>query len=263
MTGIAKIVGIHRLVLVPVAVTLLLAGCKTTEKVEDSLSNVFVSEGRSSTILDSRLKHLKELSEQYPRRADLHYKVAAIEFQKEDFRGSARALKEAIYLDPNRTRYHYDLGRVHLQMGELKEARDAFRKAVNVAPGDNRWSGLHSALGYTHCRLREWSEAREQFLVCIEIDERDPTPYYFLGSIADIKSDREQCIKYMREYIERGGRKFRRRATEVLALYGVKVEEVADLFGESRALIDEGSEAGTITADPDLDVFRKPLTPGE
>ncbi|MBI4586842.1 MAG: tetratricopeptide repeat protein [Planctomycetes bacterium] len=198
-------------------------GCKTTETVEDTY-DFSIPEGKPSTIVNSRLKQLQEKVRDYPKRADLHFDIAALQFQKESFRDSAESLKEAIYLDPDQPKYHYHLGRVHLYMGELEEAEQAFRKAVELTP-PGRYNGPHFTLGYTLSLLKKWKDARAQFEACVLIDPKDPMPYYFLGSIADLHQDREQTIRYMREYIERGGRQYYGRAKEILAHLGVTVDE--------------------------------------
>ena len=190
------------------------------------------------SILDSRLERLETRAEEYPRRADLQAKIAGIHFQKEDFRKSASHLKKAIYLDPNHVRYYFDLGRVQLQMGETEEASEAFGQAVEIG-GDKRWSGLYAAHGYTLCRLRKWDVAKERFETCVQIDSKDPTPYYFLGAIADIGGNAEETVRCMRLYLENGGRLFRRRAIEILGFRGVKVDEMTELFGR----LDDGQES--------------------
>lgn len=209
-------------------VVLFSSGCTTTEMRSETI-DFDVPGSKSESILDTRLKILRERSDEYPKRADLHYKIAAIHFQREDFHSSAKSLRQAIYLDPDHVLYHYDLGRVHLQIGELEEAAASFFKAVDI-DGKKRWSGLHSALGYTLCRLKQWDKAREQFEVCIEVDGKDPTPYYFLGSIADIQNQSDKTVAYMRQYLENGGRAFRTKAIEILGYHGVEVNELQEIF---------------------------------
>ena len=209
-------------------VVLCAVGCTTT--VTSINDHPAQSSKGFTSILDSKLKRLEDRAEDYPRRADLQAKIAGIHFQKEDLRESANYLKKAIYLDPNHVRYYFDLGRVQLQMGEIEEAEESFQHAVEIG-GDKRWSGLYAAHGYTLCRLRKWDEAKERFETCVRIDRKDPTPYYFLGAIADIGGDAEETVRYMRLYLENGGRLFRRRSIEILGFRGVKVDEMRDLFG--------------------------------
>ncbi len=222
--------------LVALPVVALLGGCTTTETIRDTFE-IDIPNSAHGSVLDTQLKILQERAAEYPRRADLQYKIAAIHFQKEDFRTSAKHLRRAIYLNPDHVRYHYDLGRVHLQMGELEEAEEAFREAVRIG-GKRRWSGLYAALGYTLCRLKRWDEAKTQFEICTEIDVNDPTPYYFLGSIADIQNDRQTAVESLRLYLEKGGRAFRRRAIEILGFHGVEVADDLDKFHEFE-LFDE------------------------
>ena len=250
------------LVILSAGVLLMSNGCQTTEYVADSKFEVISTPpGKPSSILDSRMKVLQSKAKEYPRRSDLYYKMAVLYFQQEDFRNAAKYVKKAISLDPNHVLYRYDLGRIHLQMGELEQAEEAFRKALENV-GEKRWSGLYSTHGYTLCHLRRWEDARKQFEISVELNrlekKKDPTPFYFLGSIADIQKDTEKAVRYMRNYLEDGGKSYRRRALEVLSYHGVEVETVAGIIDDSREVAIASANS---TPSDDGELFQSSLKP--
>lgn len=197
-----------------------LVGCITTETVSGNGIDFGPPPGAGTSIIDSRIRHYEKLIRKYPRRADLHFTICNLHFERDEFRKAMAAADRALGITPRNVQYLYRKGRLHLRMGENPEGIVAFRKAVECA-GRRRYSGLHSALGYALCMEHRYDEAQPEFEVSIDIDSLDPLPYYFLGSIAEVREDRDLTIKYMREYLERGGKYFRGRAVEVLRFNGV------------------------------------------
>lgn len=194
------------------------------------------TEKNSHSILDSHLNNLREEVKEYPKRHSLHYQIAAVHYQKSEFKQSVDAMHKAIELSPKITKYHYHLGRVYLLMGELADAEEQFRYACEYMPRD-RYTGPHSALGYTLMRRERADEAIEQFKTCVKIEPENPSFYYFLGSIYDIRGDRENVIRYYREYLTHGGKKYRKNALFVLEKLGVEVELDDDLRAENESFL--------------------------
>ncbi|MBI4605841.1 MAG: tetratricopeptide repeat protein [Planctomycetes bacterium] len=215
----------------------LAASCETTTTEKQSH---MLSEGTSGSVLDSRLRKLEGEAVKYPLRSDLWYEIAAVHFQKPDYRGSAEALGKAIHLDPHESRYHYQLGRVHLKMGELNKAERCFREAVSLA-GEGRYTGPRAALGYTLSRKRDLPGAIAEFERCRSLEPENPMYYFLLGSLHDMNGDREAAIKGFQEYLARGGTKHRRKAIEVLGRLGVAVDETAPVkpSGQSEEILPE------------------------
>jgi hypothetical protein len=60
----------------------------------------------------------------------------------------------------------------------------------------------------------------------MEVDPDNPEYYYFLGALHDMKREDEKTIRYFREYLSRGGRKYRTKVVFLLEKLGVKVEEI-------------------------------------
>ncbi len=63
---------------------------------------------------------------------------------------------------------------------------------------------------------------------CLKIEPENPAFYYFLGSLYDNKRDEENVIRYYREYLDRGGLKYQKKAIFVLQKLGVEVETASD-----------------------------------
>lgn len=198
-------------------------GCQsvTTEKQSYQLSD-----GKSESILDTRLRKLEGEVMKYPLRSDLWYEIASLHYQKADYLNSATALTKAIELSPSETRYHYHLGRVYLQMRDLEAGEKSFRQALRVA-GESRFSGPHAALGLTLAMKthKDLPGAIEQFRKCIELEPQNLIYYYFLGSLYDMQGERESAVKHYQEYLARGGARYRRKTIQLLESLGVRVDE--------------------------------------
>ena len=216
-----------------------ISSCKTTKK-EDAYSIRFADPYKVSenTILDSRLKELEKLAEEYPKRSDIPYQIAGVWYQKENYRESARSLERAIYIDPQEGKYHFHLGRVYLNMRELELAEKEFRRALELMPGD-RFTGPHGALGYLLCQQGRWAEAQKEFEACVRIDPLEPNSYYYLGCIADVEKNGDAAVAYLKKYLEMGGKGFRPKTVEILASYGVGAR------AEETTIQESGSDAQT------------------
>ncbi len=195
---------------------LVVAGCKTETR---ETYDFMFAEKPEGTILDSRLKQLQKLEQEYPKRSDIPYKMAGVYYQKEEYRESAKSLERAIDIDPREAKYHYHLGRIYMKMRELDRAEDSFRRAVELMPSD-RYTGGHAALGYVLCQKGQWEAARAEFHTCARIDPADANPYYFLGCIDDARKDSRGAVSNLKEYLRRGGDLYRSKAIEILLSYG-------------------------------------------
>ncbi len=224
---------------------LFLASCQTTTT-EDT--EVTMPTGKmTGSILDSRLSHLQEEVEEYPKKHTLHYQIAQVHYQKNDLKQSAKALHHAIELSPRVVKYHYHLGRVYLRMNELSLAEEQFRAACDHMIS-GRYTGPHAALGYTLSLRGSFDEAIAEFEKCLRIEPENPAFYYFLGSLYDIRLDEENVIRYYREYLARGGSKYKKKAILVLRSFGVEVETESDALisvDESLFGADPSAESST------------------
>jgi tetratricopeptide (TPR) repeat protein len=203
---------------------LLPLGCSTTQN--DGYSVRF-SDGTSTTVLDSKLKQYEKLSKEYPKRADIHYDMAGLHYQKMDYREAARDLENAITLEPNEPKYHYHLGRVYLSMRELDRAETCFRRANELMPA-GRYTGAHGALGYVLCQKGRWKEALAEYETCAKIDPGDANSFYYIGCIRDVLRDREGAVSNLKQYLLLGGTEYRRKAIEILAAYGEEPPALAE-----------------------------------
>lgn len=206
-----------------VALVMGIAGCQTVES--ESTDYQPTTEKTTQSFLDSRLEVLERRVEEYPKRHEFHYQVAGIHFQKREFRSCVTALHRALDLAPNESKYHYQMGRTYLQMGELASAQEHFRDAADNVT-ENRYTGPRVALGYTLAKQGHIDEAIREFEKCIEIEAENPQFYYFLGSLHDIRGDTEEVIHYYREYLVRGGTRYRKKALFLLERLGVPVENL-------------------------------------
>ncbi|HVR75653.1 MAG TPA: tetratricopeptide repeat protein [Planctomycetota bacterium] len=215
-----------------------LSGCQTTTT--EKGGSYMLTDSKSSSILDSRLKKLKEGVKKYPLVADYHYKIAGVHYEKAEYNESAAALERAIGIAPDNAKYHYQLARVFLTVANVAEAEEHFRAAVRLSP-PSRYTGPHAALGWTLAKKKDWSGALEQFRKCTEIDPENPVFYYYIGACHDAKDEQDPTIHHLREYLARGGKQYREKALMVLRSRGVRVDDLPaegkvpaiseDLFG--------------------------------
>lgn len=206
------------------AALLLLSSCETTTK---ERSDYTVSDGKTDSIIDSRIKQLSEEAIKYPLRADLHYQIASLHAKKGDCIESARALERAIAIAPDDAKYHFHLGRLYLNMNDLDNAEASFRKSLDLSQ-KGRFTGPHAALGWTLSLKKDQAGALEHFQKCIEIDPENPTFYYFVGSLNDMQGNKEAAVRSFREYLARGGQTYRKKATQILLSLGVKPADIPE-----------------------------------
>jgi tetratricopeptide (TPR) repeat protein len=229
-----------------IAVLATLAGC-TSVTVEDKRDYKIQSESDKS-ILDSQLRRLNEEVAKYPKRHDLHYKISGIYYQQADFREAVKSLDRAIDLAPDDPTYHYQLGRVYLHMKEIDAAEKEFRKAIALLPAD-RYTGFHAALGHVLALKKDVAGAVSEFQKCVEIEPTKALYYYCLGSLHDMRGDRERTIHYLTEYLSRGDPTYEKQAQFILERLGVIVEKPAaskaeeGLPSRGSALAEEGKTA--------------------
>lgn len=193
-------------------------GCETTS--EEHIEYAAQSELESKE--DDRLVRLEEKAREYPKSSKYHYEIAGVHFQRGDYMDAERYLVKAIDLEPTQPRYHYHLGRNFMQQNELAKAEASFRKTLELSKTD-RYSGLHTSLGYSLALQGKYREAKEQFLLAVRIEPEKPETYYLLGSIHDIEDNKDRTIYYMREYLQRGGSKYRKKAIQILGQLGISV----------------------------------------
>ena len=214
-------------------------GCQTTT-VEQG-TDYKIQDGKGTSVLDVRLKKLGEEAEQYPKRSDLRYQMAAVHYQKANYRESAKELEAAIDLSPDEMKFHYHLGRVYLYMQELSKAEKHFREAAKLSPQD-RYTGPHAALGYVLALEKRPNEGLVEFKRCAELEPENPIYFYFLGILYDMLGNAKETIHNFQEYLVLGGKTYRQKTTFILEKLGVKVEDLPapkkaaeneELFGSS------------------------------
>ena len=201
-----------------------LVGCETTTSEK---SNYALTDGKSESILDSRIKSLENEAVKYPLRSDLHYNIASLYAKKGDCAESAKSLDRAIAISPNESKYHFHLGRLFLAMQDLDRAEREFRSARSLSR-EGRYTGPHAALAWTLSLKKQTEAAIEEFEKCVKIEPENPAYYYWLGASHDIQGRREKAIHNFREYLARGGIAYRSKAVEILQSLGGAPADIPD-----------------------------------
>ena len=208
-----------RIHLMLAAAACLHVGCQTSTTTK---SEYQFPSAKPTSILESKRVALQQEASLYPKRHELHYQIAGVCFQQEDYRGAQVALTKALEIKPNDSKYHYHLGRIYLRSGDLDLAESHFRRSASLV-GENRYTGPHAALGYVLAKRERFSEALEEFKKCVEIEPENPAFYYFLGSVHDILGDKEATIHHFQEYLTRGGVSYRAKVEFLLDKMGIEV----------------------------------------
>ncbi|HLU48108.1 MAG TPA: tetratricopeptide repeat protein [Planctomycetota bacterium] len=229
-----------RAIAVACVVAIIGSACVTTER---SDSSFYLPEESPRSWADNRIEDLRAKTKERPRDPEIHYEIAEVHFQQGEFRDAAASLERAISLEEDTNpRYHYHLGRVYLNLRERDKARKHFELAVKYTR-DTRYSGPRAALAYVFALEKRLDEALEQFQRCIEIEPSNPEFYYFVGALYDLKRDDENAIRYFREYLDRGGRKYRSRAVSLLEHLGVEVAPELRRNDAPRGELEESAAA--------------------
>ncbi|MEM7230858.1 MAG: tetratricopeptide repeat protein [Planctomycetota bacterium] len=209
---------------VSICVLASLVSCQTVTR-DDSARHLPDAEPHS--YLDSQLEKFVDLADEYPKDPEYHYEIAAIHFQKANYRESASSLRKAIDLrgESPSPRYHYHLGRVLMSMREMEGAEEQFQKAVDNTRKE-RFSGPRAALAYVLALKGDVANAIDHFERCQKIDPENLEFYYFLGALHDIKEEDAEAIRFFREYLDRGGFQYKKKAIFYLDRLGVEVQEI-------------------------------------
>ena len=225
-----------RNVVVPVVFLVVLGGgCETVVTETDTIS---MPKTKKVSYEDRELERLEALIGEYPKRHDYIYRKAGFEFYKKNFRESAALLRRAIDLKPTQVRYHYHLGRVYLNMGELELAEESFERADEMTPNE-RHSGPRCARAYVYALRGKLVEATSLLKDVVANEPENTEAYYLLGALHDMQGDQASAIRYFREYLQRGGKRYRTRTVGMLEDFGVEVdlerlEKQADLPSGER-----------------------------
>lgn len=203
-------------------VLLAFVGCETVTREKTDYN---IRDSKASSILDNQLKRFEEEAAKYPKVPDYHYKIAAIHFERGEYRESIASLEKAIDLAPENAKYHYQLGRTYMTINEVALAEQHFRETVELCP-PKRYTGPHAALALALAKQKRWQEAIAEVKECIEIEPGDPLSYYYLGVLCDITNDGDGAIRNLREYLARGGGEYNEKALTVLKARGVDVESI-------------------------------------
>ena len=216
--------------LLSVLAALLLAavGCTTTVTQGEPEKYSIKTQKQDHTFLDSKLEDLQKLAEEFPKRHDFQYGIAGVYFEQGKYRHALAHLEKAIELDStgSQAKYHYHLGRTYMKMGEKELATKAFRRAVELTP-EGRFSGIHAALGFVNAINGELAKAEKEFRECVRIDPGVPEFYYHLAAVCDMQGKKEDAIHNFREYLERGGKQYKKKATFYLERLGIEVEQAS------------------------------------
>ena len=116
-----------------------------------------------------------------PNRADLHHALADVEESQGDSLSAVREYQRAAELDPTEP-YLFDWGVELLRHRAAEQAGEVFAKGHAAWPRSTR---LLLGLGVALFSRNDFEGAAQRFFEAADLDPGDPTPYEFLGRLAD------------------------------------------------------------------------------
>lgn len=119
-----------------------------------------------------------------PKSTEGYNNLAALYFQKHQYREAAEAFRKAHGLrpaDPHSLYVHEILGEAYDKAGQPKKAEEEFKQAIAASP---QMPELHFMLGYLYWRWKRYAEAVESLEAETRIAPNFAPSYYYLGDVA-------------------------------------------------------------------------------
>jgi len=114
--------------------------------------------------------------------ADLHALLAEVKEAQRDFVAAGQEYQRAAQMDPSESNI-FNWGTELLRHLTLDPAMQVFSQGVDRFPNSVR---LQIGLGITYYMGAFYDQAVEAFCRAVDLDPRDPRPYYFLAKIYDV-----------------------------------------------------------------------------
>jgi tetratricopeptide (TPR) repeat protein len=130
----------------------------------------------------------------------LYVALAETFFRRNDANGELDALQRGASAAPSYRLYTL-LGSACRRAGRYDEAIAAFSKAVAVMPPNLRDGGVYEQLGFCYMKKRRYQDALAQFDAAYAVNPRSPAAVYFLGGCHDVLHNRENAIRFYRDYL--------------------------------------------------------------
>lgn len=121
-------------------------------------------------------------------------------FRRQDSNGEIDALKRGVAAAPSYSLYSL-LGIACRAGGRFDEAIDAFDKAIAVMPPDVKDIEVYQQFGFCRMKKRQYREALALFETAYSINPRSPAAVYFLGGCHDVLDNRDQAMRFYRDYL--------------------------------------------------------------
>ena len=138
-----------RNITVPLAVLLLMAGCKSTKTASDSgtklseeqhvlLERTFMEAQRAKAIedYDEALKKFQDVIKIDPKNADAHYEASTLLFGANKFDDALAESDQAVKLNPGNKWYLEQMAAIQMKKNNAKDAIKSYEQLIKLSPND-------------------------------------------------------------------------------------------------------------------------------
>ncbi len=146
--------------------------------------------------VDEALEFLTRAIAVVPDKAQYHFIIGQIYFNRQDLGGAIKFLQQTVRLDPIHVQARYLLALAYQKMGCVQEAVEAFRRCSYLEPKNNEVFRSLGMMCYQAGYLEEAQQALGKALVLVE---QDHLCHFYMGLILmkspDHRNDAEGCFK--------------------------------------------------------------------
>jgi cytochrome c-type biogenesis protein CcmH/NrfG len=139
------------------------------------------------------VKYFRRALNLNPDNVDVRISLGAVLMAINDFRSAEEELKKALRIQPANALALSNLGSVYGRTGRFREAQETYEKVLAVDP---QYRDAYVRLGFTCLHLENDEEAEKMFREALRLDRHCVRALYYLGSLADKRSQPGEALKY-------------------------------------------------------------------
>ena len=205
------------------------AGCTEFDRVEISNRMISTDEKEYNSILEVRIEKYKDLVKKNPKEPQYREQLARLYWALEEHEDALKQLKKAKKLDPQNPKYDYFAGKIYRELGSYRLAEASYKKLIKSVK-NNAYTGPRTELAFLYLEMERYDMAEEQLRLCMESNANYALPYYFLGSLAAQRGEKDTAIDHLEKYLELGGMYYHDQAWQALQNLQPEIFDKRELY---------------------------------